>query len=82
MSDQTFAYLYEAERAVIRSLGEIWNSLCNIVEDGPSRQADLNEMVAHIHALQQAVMSNAASRAYPQEFRTLGGTIARREATG
>jgi hypothetical protein len=34
-------------------------------------------MCNHIHALQHAVMSNAAGRAYPDEFRLLGDAITR-----
>lgn len=40
-----------------------------------NRVNDTNELVAHIHVLQQAVMSNAAARAVPGEFRLLGGTL-------
>ena len=63
------------ERAVIADLGQIWNRLCGIVGPSVTREADLAEMVVHVHALQQAVMSQAAARAYPKELRMLGRTI-------
>lgn len=55
--------------------GKVWNNLCKIVGDGPSRSGDLKELCAHVHAIQQAIMSNAAARAYPDQFRPLGGTL-------
>lgn len=36
-------------------------------------EGDWAEAAAHIHALQQMVMSQAAARAYPDRFRLLGG---------
>lgn len=63
------------ERKVVRDLGLIWNDLCNVVGPDRTRDADLNELVVHVHALQQAVMSQAAARAYPGEFRALGETL-------
>jgi hypothetical protein len=54
---------------------ELVNLLQGIVGDGPSRAADLRELVAHVHAIQQAVMSQAAARAHPDRFRLLGGTV-------
>lgn len=65
------------ERDVITKLGDIWGDLCKITDHGPTREPDLNELVIHIHALQQAVLSQAAARAYPDEFRRLGSTLRR-----
>jgi hypothetical protein len=42
---------------------------------GLTREADLHELVVHIHAIQHAFMSNAAARAYPTEYRRLGSTL-------
>jgi hypothetical protein len=39
---------------------------------GGADTADWVEAAADIHRLQQRVMSNAAARAYPDEFRLLG----------
>lgn len=64
--------LTDDERAAIHAAGELWGQLCQIVGDGPTREADLGELVVHIHAIQQAVMAQAAARAYPELFRPLG----------
>lgn len=60
------------EREVIELAGELWNRICGVVGTARNRDRDLAELVPHIHAIQQAVMSNAAARAYPGEFRLLG----------
>lgn len=46
-----------------------------IVGSGPTRNGDLVEIVFHVHALQQKLMSNAFARANPDRFRVLGGTV-------
>lgn len=71
--------LTHQEREVVRKLGDVWNDLCQVVGDGPTRNHDLAEAVAHVHALQHFVMSNAAGRAHPGEFRLLGESL--RDAT-
>lgn len=67
--------LTDAELDIVERLGLIWNDLCMIVGDGPSREGDLNEAILHIHALQHTVMANAAARAHPGRLRMLGGTV-------
>lgn len=67
--------LTDRERQAARRAGELWGDLCAIVGDGPTRDADLHELVVHIHAIQHAIMSQAAGRAYPAEFRLLGSTL-------
>jgi len=68
-------YLTPIEREAIERAGQLWNVLCRVVGDGPSRSGDLAELVPHIHAIQQAVMSQAAARAYPDTYRLLGSTL-------
>jgi hypothetical protein len=67
--------LTPAEHAVIDRLGQTWGDICALVEDGPTREADLRELVVHIHALQHAVMAQAAARAYPTSYRRLGSSL-------
>lgn len=67
------------EHAIVEHLGDLWNRLCKVVGDGPSRAGDLDEAVIHIHALQQFVMAQAAGRAYPDRYRLLGLTLAARQ---
>lgn len=73
-------FLTEDEHQAVTLAAELWNHLCKTIPKGPTRSADLGELVLHIHAIQQAVMSNAASRAYPKRYRPLGLTL-RSEAT-
>ena len=63
------------EREAVQKAGDLWGDLCAIVGDGPTRDADLAELIVHVHAIQHAVMSQAAGRAYPSEFRLLGSVI-------
>ena len=69
------ALLTEAEHTAIQQAATLWNALCAAIPDGPTRDADLRELCAHVHAIQHAVMANAAARAYPETYRTLGGTL-------
>lgn len=65
--------LTPAEHAAVAKAGELWNDLCAIVADGPARAGDLSELIFHIHAIQRAVLKQAAARAYPDLYRLLGG---------
>lgn len=69
------AGLTDAEHAVVRLAGDLWNAICVAIPDGPTRANDLGELVVHVHAIQHAVMANAAARAYPETYRLLGGTL-------
>lgn len=68
--------LTDDEHRAVQLAGELWNLLCRIVDHGSTRAADLREIVAHVHAIQHAVMSQAAARAYPDQYRLLGGRVA------
>lgn len=56
-------------------LGKAAALYTQIVGHGPSRSMDLAEFHHHIHVCQQAVMSQAAARAYPHRYRLLGETL-------
>jgi hypothetical protein len=66
-------YLTAAEHDVIKALGDVWGDICKVVGTGPSRSADLSEVVFHVHALQHFVMAQAAARTYPDLYRLAGG---------
>jgi hypothetical protein len=51
---------------------QLAGTLREVIGDGEQAQNDLREAVAHIHALQHAIMSQAAARAYPAKYRLLG----------
>lgn len=69
------ALLTADEREAMRLTAELANTLGRVVGDGRTRLDDLRELVAPIHVIQHAIMSQAAARAFPTEFRLLGGII-------
>ena len=64
--------LTDLEHEAVEMAGRLWNTLCKIVDQDRTRDGDLKELVLHIHAIQNAVLSQAAARAYPQRYRLLG----------
>ena len=64
--------LTEDEHQAVSLLADLWNVLCKVVGNGPSRRADMAEIAQHIHVLQSGVLSQAAARAYPDRYRLLG----------
>jgi hypothetical protein len=67
--------LTELEKDAMETTVTLWNQFCKIVEDGVSRNSDLREVQFHIHGLQRMIMSQAAARAYPGDYRLLGATV-------
>jgi hypothetical protein len=74
------AFLTEAEQDVTKIAADLWNALCAAIPEGPNRNNDLAEIAVHIHAIQHAVMANAAARAYPDTYRLLGQSLQKEEA--
>ena len=70
------------EHELVRDLGRCWNRLCRIIGAEGTRAADLAEMCSHFHALQNAVLAQAAARAYPTVYRLLGETFVEQETKG
>lgn len=60
------------ERKAIRLLGEVAGQFRVIIGDCELGAADWAEVVDKVHQLQAMVMSQAAARAYPDEYRLLG----------
>jgi len=67
------------EHRVMDLTAELANTLGRIVGDGETRLADLGELVGHVHAIQWAILAQAAGRIWPERYRTLGETIAAAE---
>lgn len=65
------------ERLALGETADLWTRLSGIVGDGPSRIADLAELATHIHAIQRAIMAQAAARECPHLYRLLGQVIDR-----
>lgn len=64
-----------AELAALDLAARLAEKLAQVVGDGPTRAHDLNELLVHVHAIQHAVMAQAAARLYPERFRLLGGVV-------
>lgn len=69
--------LTDREHRAVALAAELWNELVEIVGHGLSRANDLNDLGSHIHAIQQAVLSQAAAREYPVKYRLLGEVVER-----
>lgn len=64
------------EIQAVRMAGELMSFISSkIVEEGPSRTGDLEEFVFYIHGIQNSILSNAAARQYPEQFRRLGSVV-------
>lgn len=65
-----------AEHRAMEMTADLWNHLVReVVADGSSAAGDLRELASHIHAIQHAILSQAAARVYPDRYRLLGGTL-------
>jgi len=73
-------FLTADEMSAVRQAGDLWGTLCKVAGNGPTRDNDLHELIVHVHAIQQAVMSQAAGRAYPGTYRLLGETLRTEDA--
>lgn len=60
------------EHELVAMLGRCFTAFSVIVGHDATREADLREATAHIHALQNMVLAQAAARAYPGRYRLAG----------
>lgn len=74
---QEVELLTAQEREALAVSGRLANMMARIIEAGnsPTIDQDKMEMVFLIHNIQHFIMAQAAARAYPDEFRLLGGVI-------
>lgn len=64
------------ELLAVELAGDLFTMITSkIIGDGPTRSADIAELAIHIHAVQNMVLANCAARAYPGQFRSLGGVV-------
>jgi hypothetical protein len=65
--------LTEAEHEALTLTATLTQAMGAIIgRDGAQPAKDMREVVAHIHGIQQMIMSQAAARAYPDRYRLLG----------
>ncbi len=67
--------LTDLEQEAISACGHVAGMLKKIIGDGPQAEGDWREAVHVIHYLQAMIMAQAASRAYPDRYRPLGGYV-------
>lgn len=65
--------LTPSEHDAMDLTAELVRLLAQLVGNGPSRQGDMRELIAAVHSIQHAILSQAAARAYPDRYRLLGG---------
>jgi hypothetical protein len=75
LADDQRLLLTSAEHRAIDLTEQLEVTLTGIVGHGAARDEDMRELRAHVHAIQAAVLSQAASRAYPQLYRLLGCAV-------
>lgn len=66
--------LTPTEHAALNLTGQLANLISDIIGHGmsPEARGDQLELTIHIHAIQNAILAQAAARAYPGHFRLLG----------
>jgi broad specificity phosphatase PhoE len=68
--------LTEGEHHAIKLAGQLMSRISrDVIGDGMNRRQDLAEAAAHVHAIQNMILAQAAARAYPDRYRLLGGTL-------
>lgn len=75
--ENTEGLLTDKEHETIDALGQAATLYREVLTatGGVTAAADFAEFAAHIHDCQNAVLANAAARAYPKRYRLSGGTI-------
>lgn len=66
------ALLTKAEHDLLDRLGKVSNDFVKIVGKESSRAGDIEQAVFLINNLQNMILAQAASRAYPKKYRLLG----------
>lgn len=65
--------LNDAEADLVADLAMITDKFRAIMGDDEAvANADMTEVVAHVHALQDKVLAQAAARMYPTKYRLMG----------
>lgn len=69
-------FLTESEHEAVNLASQLYGIINKeIIGNGASRQMDIQELTIHIHAIQNMVLAQAASRAYPKRYRLMGDEL-------
>lgn len=63
------------EHRAVECLADLWGLLGRIIGKGRNQRDDLAELIVPVHALQNAILAQAAARAYPDRYRLMGESI-------
>jgi hypothetical protein len=67
------AMLTDAEHKAMDLVAELTRAIAGVIGDGGYQAAnDMREVVLHVHAIQNMILSQSAARAYPDRYRLLG----------
>ena len=69
------AKLSELEFKAMQKSADLAVLMRKIIGEGPNAYYDWLEATVHIHAIQNMILSQAAARSYPTQFRLLGGRL-------
>lgn len=76
VTPEAVGFLTAAEMKALSLSAELFNVIArDVIGHGRTRAGDTSELAGHVHNIQHMIMSQAAARAYPSEFRVLGGHI-------
>lgn len=67
--------LTDLERELVTDIGKCYSKFLKVMEANGDYLLDRDEIIHHIHILQRYVLSNAAARAYPGEYRAIGSSL-------
>jgi hypothetical protein len=67
--------LTEDEHRAMELAAQLVNQVVRIMGFSDSRHGDIQELVWHIHGIQNMILAQAAARAYPDRYRLLGKVI-------
>lgn len=64
------------EHHALRLTAELVNLVSQkVIGRGPSRDGDINEFASAMHVVQNMILSQAASRAFPDKYRLMGESL-------
>ena len=68
--------LSRAEHKAMDLTAQLWNLMvADVIGDGAPAEQDRREFAAQIHAVQHAILRQAAARAHPDLYRLLGESL-------
>jgi hypothetical protein len=68
------AFLTDEEHDAVTAAGRVMTQVVDVCGDSAqTRDIDLTEIQSFVHGIQNAILAQAAARAYPDRYRLMGG---------